>query len=385
MNVEKLYTVALSVVEDFTSTNILQTLNQVNSTLTSITSQPNNGTHLQQLSTFISQLKEKCEKSITNEYSPLWLQTLDELGIQPTGKTLFDTVDDIIQRNQLTVTVAQKEVAEIFNRLNSRKAALDQMLKAFSVLELDNEELEEGGCEVGIMIPRAYVKNDLYSLSNEFHELGDTLLVFEEVATGSRSRFKVNSIGSSDFGLYLAAAAPTALVISKVIEKLMNAYKTYWEVKQIKQELEEKRNVPAAQLEGLEAHIGDIVKESINSCIEDLLESAHTSLDDGRKNELRTELKLSMNKLANRMDRGFNLEIRVNKPQLEYDNEEESSEFTEEEIGIYDDIKTHCSNFAYIEKSKVPVIDLPETEDGLEGVKKKATKKATKKKASKKS
>lgn len=378
MNVEKLYTIAMSVVEDLTNNNVLQTLSKINSVLSSITSQSNNGTHLQELSNQLSQLRERCEKSGINDYSPLWLQTLDEIGLYPMGSELFQFVDEIIQRNQLTVPVAQKEIAEIYSKLNARKTALEQMVKSFSALELGNESLAEGDCEVGIMIPRGYVDNSLSGLSGEFDALGDALLVFEEVATGGRSEFKVNSIGSSDFGLYLAAAAPTALVISKVIEKLMNSYKTYWEVREIKQKLQEK-SVPVANLEGLETHINDIVKKSIEECVEELLEGAHESLDSGRKNELRTELRLSMNKLANRVDRGFNLEIRVNKPQVDYNEDgESSSEYSDEEVKVYDDIKAHSSNFTYIDTSEVPVIDLPEREEDLKKsktVKKKTTKK----------
>lgn len=112
-----------------------------------------------------------------------------------------------IQENQLTVPEALNGVNHIFSRLNSRKSALDQLINSLKALEIGDEQIEKGACEIGIMIPPLYVENDLYKLSDEFHDLVDTLLVFDEVATGSRSNFMVRSIASSDFGLFLVAAA----------------------------------------------------------------------------------------------------------------------------------------------------------------------------------
>lgn len=57
MNVERLFTVAKAVADDLNKTTIINILNSINSSLTTIMSQPNNGTHLQQLTTFLSQLK----------------------------------------------------------------------------------------------------------------------------------------------------------------------------------------------------------------------------------------------------------------------------------------------------------------------------------------
>lgn len=172
----------------------------------------------------------------------------------------------------------------------------------------------------------------------------------------------------------------------------MNAHKTYWETKKIKEDLKNQQNVSETTLTSLDNDIEGIVKAAINECAESLIEQAHDSLDSGRKNELRTSLKLSLNKLANRLDRGFNLEIRFNKPEVEFNEEDELvSEYSEEDVEIYDKIKNHCDNFNYIEACENPVLSLPESKEEIEKEEqenksnsRKKAKKTTRKKIAKK-
>jgi hypothetical protein len=385
MNVERLYTVAQELQQDLNQTGVLNIIGQISGSLQNITNQQNNGSHLQQLTNQLNQLKQKCSESALNEFPPLWEQVITELGFSPFGNELYEKINDSIQRNQLTVPEAKKEIDQINSKFTARKKALDQMLSSFSTLELGSEELEPGECEVGVLVPRKFVKNDLNSLSDEFGNLNNIFGVFDEIATGSRSGFEVNSISSSDFGLYIAAAAPVVLIISQSIDKLMNAYKNYWEVKKIKQELEEK-NVPSSNLGGLNDHIETIVKNSIDELVEDLIKKAHPNLDKGRKNELKLELRISLNKLANRLDRGFNIEVRMAPPEIEEgdldESEEESSAASYQTQELYEQIKAYSNNFTLIENDHDPIVFLTENiEDLKKGpTRKKATKKTTKKK-----
>ena len=194
MNVERLYTVAQVVADDLNSTDINNLLGQISATLQNITSQQNNGSHLQQLTDQLSQLKQKCKESVLNDFPPLWEQVLIELGFTPFGNELFKQVNETIQRNQLTVPEAKKEIDQINSQYTTRKKALDQMLNSFKTLGIGSEELGPGECEVGVLVPREFVENDLDNLSREFENLSDIFGVFDELATGSRSGFKVNSI-----------------------------------------------------------------------------------------------------------------------------------------------------------------------------------------------
>jgi len=380
MNVERLFTVAKAIADDLNKTTIISILNSIKSSLTTIVSQPNNGTYLKQLSTFLSQLKIKASESELNKFPPLWELTLKELGFYPFGDKLYEKVSLIIQENQLTVPVAQKEIAEIVTRFSTNKQALDQMITSFTTLEIGSEELAHGDCELGILVPRKFVDNDLIKLSEEFENISEIFSVFEEVVLGTRSGFKVKSISSSEFGLYIAVAAPVALVIVQAVDKLMSAYKQYWEIKKIKADLEEKNGVPPSKLDGLTEHIANIVKESIDSSISEIIGGATAKLDSGRKNELKTELKLSLHKLANRLDRGFNIEVRINPPDLEaLEDEEDSSLTSAAEVELFNKIKSYSENFSYIEQDQDPVIFLTEDLDELKNSDKKAQKKTTKK------
>lgn len=390
MNVERLYTVAKEISEDFNRTGALNLLTQISKSLNNIISQQNNGTHLQQITTQLGQLKEKLATSTMNDFPPLWVQAANALGFSPFGNELYEEVNELIQKNQLTVPEAKKGIDELSNRLNARKQALDQMITSFKTLELESEDIQPGECEVGVLVPRKFVDNDLKSLSDEFKNIGEIFGVFEEIATGGRSGFKVNSISSSDFGLYIAAAAPVVLIVSQAIDKLMSAYRKYWEVKKIKEELERNQQVPDSNLKGLSEHIDSIVKNNIEELIEELIAQAHESLDQGRKNELRIELNLSLNKLANRLDRGFNIEIRINPPEIDASSEngpgddEPGGGESADVVSLYQNIKSHSKNFSYIENDNEPIIFLTESIEEIRQSEGESTTKRAKKKTSKK-
>jgi hypothetical protein len=386
MNVERLFTVAMAIKEDMDSSGIINMLSQINSTLNTIIKQPNNGPQLEQLTVFLNKLKDSCSSSKYNDFPPLWRQATAEIGIDLLGLELFEYVNNVIQENQLTVPEAKTGIESVLNNLNSRLQSLNKMIESFEQLDISSEDLKEGECEIGILIPRQFVDNDLKNIAGEFEKLGETFAVFEEIANGTRSGFKVNSLSSTDFGLYLAAAPPLLLLLSQAIDKLMSAYKNYWEVKKIKQELEEKKNVPASSLEGLETHIKKIVHDSIEESIKEIILKAHPSIDGPRKNELKNELKVSLNKIANRLDRGFNIELRIAAPEdLEEDDQEdaESQEELSHEMQMYQQIKSNCKSFTYIENDGEPVVCLPESIEEIKGSvenpnkKKKTTKKKT--------
>ncbi len=54
--------------------------------------------------------------------------------------------------------------------------------------------MENDECEVGVIIPRKYVENNLKNFGQELVELEKTLIVFSELSTGSREALKIRTI-----------------------------------------------------------------------------------------------------------------------------------------------------------------------------------------------
>lgn len=68
-------------------------------------------------------------------------------------------------------------------------------------------------------------------------------------------------------------------------------------------------------MKGIEKHANGLMEEGIDKLVGELLADFHRVDDKNRENELTIELKYALKKIANRVDRGFNIEVRMGEPE----------------------------------------------------------------------
>lgn len=339
MNVERLFTIAQAIESDLTQTNFLQILNNLQTSLNSLVQSPNNPSYQQNLAVHLQQIREQGNKSKLNSFPTLWDQTLEELGFKNlVGRKVAENINSLIKENQLTPSVALQEIQKINKDLKSRYTALVGMVNSFKALDIEPDNLESGKCEIGFLIPRTYLKNDLKQLSKEFKELHEILSIFQEITTGSRESIKVNSIASSDFGIFLDNLPVTAACFATAVERIVALYKSYLEIKKLKLDLEEKE-VPDLVVAGLNEHINSMIEVNIEKIAKEIIEKNVQNKNKERKNELENELVFALNKLTNRIDRGLNIEVRI-APLVSEENEAETNqEFSDQILNATESLK----------------------------------------------
>lgn len=359
MNAERLHSIAIAIREDINNTESVTLLTNLVNALQNRINQPQQPQFQTQVSTILDQLTKKLESAKSNEFTPLWQQTIEELGFQELlGIELAEQLREIFEHNQITPNTALEQIKEIQNELNPKKAAIDKLVESFQALEIGSEQLAEGECELGVLVPREYVDNKLSSLAKEFKELQDIFSAFEEVVTGSRAGLTVNSISSSDFGIYVAMTPPIAACVAHAVERVVSLYKQMLEIKKLRGELD-KQQLPETILKDIETHVNQIMEAGIEKAAAEIVARTHKKLDSGRRNELELELKIAMNKIANRIDRGFNIEIRVG-PHAEEDDVEEP---TDDAPNPYVEIAQASEQMKFIKKDGKPILSLPESKD----------------------
>lgn len=358
MNTEKLYTVALAIQKDINDTGLIALINNMVNSLQNQISQPQQPQYQQQLSTFMQQLSQQLKAAKSNKFSPLWKQILEELGVEDIlGDQLDTNITEIFEHNKITLAHAHTQLKEIQSKLNSKKAAIDQLIASFVSLGIETEELLPGECEVGILIPRLYVDNKLPAFGRELEELQSIFAVYEEITTGSRAGFILKSISSSEFGVFLQTSSEIAACVAVATERILALYKTHLEIKKLHNELK-KQSVPQANLDGIAEHLNSLISSGIKVAAKEIVnERSVKSLDAGRRNELETELNFSMNKIANRIDRGFNFEVRAEPATLK-----EPGEATQAQV-YYEEIVSRAENLGFIKTDGPPVLSLPESKD----------------------
>jgi hypothetical protein len=322
VNAERLHAVAKAVKDEMDRQETASLVQQVTQNLQQSMNEPNDPSHAQRVGDARTALNERLANSPSNSFSPAWREALDELGIADlVGEPLRSRIEQIFDRNEITPSVAVQEMGPISERVQTLSTALAEIDSSFGYLGIGAEQLEPGEFEIGFLIPRRAVHNDLKELGVEFSELSRILGPFLEITTGSRGDVRVRSISSSAFGAFLESAPATALVVAGVLERLISAYGKVLEIRLAHQQLKEAK-AKEKLLEDVAAEAETPMAAEIDSIASDLLADA-SDVEEGRRNELVKELTMSINALANRIDRGYTVEVRA--PELPPPPEEDGN------------------------------------------------------------
>ena len=325
MNAERLHAICIEVKESIESVSLVNKLKQVVGALQNVVNNPQDSNQQQALTNNLNNLYEALQDFPTEQFSPAWCQSLDELGgAEILGNILEQKVRSILERNQITPATAHQELQEIFKELQQFKGAVDGVITAFDQLEIGAEKLEPGECEVGILIPRGAVHNNIYEFGRELQDLNFVFGTFSELATGERETFEIKTISSSDLMVFLAAVPPVAACLAHAAEKIINLYKTLLEIKKLKSELK-KQGLKEDEMKGINDHANSVMSKGVEELTTEVVEEYYQGNDDKRKNELTNAVRISLNKLANRIDQGFNIEVRA-EPAEEPEGEEVETE-----------------------------------------------------------
>jgi hypothetical protein len=327
MNVDRLHAIALAVKNDLAANKIIQSFQRLTSALQDVVNQPSHPQYQSQFSEAWQRLSSSLEKSSVNSFNPVWRQVLEEIGVWDLlGIRLEARVEEIFSRNQITQAVALQELQNLQASLENISASLDSLLGAFRQFHISHEELASGECEIGVLIPRSFVRNRLDEFGDELEELDRILGVFAELVEGNRPGFQVRAIASSDLSVFLAAAPGTCACIAFAIEKIISNYKSLLEIRKIQGDLKA-TGVPDTALAPLREHASGVMETAISALVKELFADFSRAGDKHRNNELATELRISLKKIATRVDRGFNFEVRIGElPAGEDENVEQGDE-----------------------------------------------------------
>lgn len=358
MNAERLHIIAKRIQQDFNKTELIDKSQQTVDSLQSYVNNQQNANIEQQFSDNLSNLYEALNESEINEFSPAWMQIVTEIGgNELLGEELTKRIEGIFSRNQITPSMALEEYENIHEELNKFKDSIDNIVSSFSSLNIGEEDLDPGECELGILVPRVFVNNNLEEFSEELDELDFVVKNFEEISTGKREDLSIKTISSSDLMVFLDIVPKVGVCLAIAIERIITLYKKILEIRKLHSELED-QGIPEKNLEGVKKYSNSSMSSGINELADDIMDRFYEGNSNDRKNELKNELKITLNKIANRVDKGFNFEIRVEKEESDENDAEESSQ--DENFNI---IQGASKELRFLNLSGSPILSLPEQTD----------------------
>jgi len=356
MNVERLHAIARAVKDDLTKTNVETNLQQMINALSQLVNNPQQPQFQQQVAGQREALSKGLRVAPSNDFSPTWRQVLEAIGAASLlGQSILDRIEAVFALNAMTPAVAMQRLQEIMGQLTTMRTAVDQLLSALNVLKIGSEVLEAGECEIGVLIPRAYVHNELPRFISELNEVNEVLGVFDEIVTGSRAPLQINTLSSSDLTIFLAQSSAVGAAVAAAVKFLLDSYKNLLEIRKLHVEMA-KQGVPEANLKGIEQHAEGVMDNAIGEIVDKVMKDfCRRDTDQARQNELKIELRLTLDKIANRIDREFNLEVRAG-PAKPQDGQEETKQQERDIATISDAART----LQFMKLEGKPLLSLPE-------------------------
>lgn len=361
MNTTKLHIVAKALKKEMARVGSVSLVSQAVQSLQNLVNQPQQPNHQQELTSHLTNLYQKLEGSPVDGFSPAWRDAMDELRVSDEfGEKLESRVRGIFERNQITPQTALEELKKLHEDLSGTETQLSALVSGFEYFGVGEDDLETDECEIGLVIPRTYVKDNLKTFGSELIELEKSLLVFSELATGKREPLQIRQISSSELSVFLDYIPEIGACIAIAVERIVALYKQLLEIKKLKKDLVA-QEVPEDKLTGIEEHAASIVGPKLDELANELMDKYGDHLDPARKNEVSIEVRHSLNKIANRIDRGFNIELRVS--EQDRDEEEEATEEAQARSAARQQILDSASSIEYLEQVGEPVLFLPENDD----------------------
>lgn len=336
-------------------------IQQATQSLQNQINQPQQPSHQQQLSNHLTKLYNSLDASPVDGFSPAWRDALEELGVADQfGSRLQESVRDIFEKNQITPQTALQELQEIQKDLSNTESNLSGLVNGLEYFDVGEDVLTRNKCEVGVIVPRAYVDDNLRKFGSELIELEKLLLVFSELATGHREPTSIRQISSSELSVFLDYIPEIGACIAIAVERIVALYKQLLEIKKLKQDLIT-QHVPEEKLSGIDEYASSIVSPKLDELANELMEKYGDHLDPARKNEVSIEVRHSLSKLANRIDRGFSIELRVAPPDKNKNNNEVQNENEGRSAAIQQIMKS-AANIQHLGQNGEPVLFLPEND-----------------------
>lgn len=360
MNADRLNALLHVLREDFYRTNLPQQIERLSAALQQVVQQPQQPNHQVAVSNALKEVLRALEESEVDDLSPAWKEMLSEVGYASSlGEAARERLNESFKRAEVTPTLVKEEVDVLKGEIAQLNDAVIKGISAFEGLSVGAEELAPGKCELGFMIPRDAIEYRLDSFANECKEFDFIFGTFSEIVSGQRDHYRISTISSSDLSVFLDSAPAVAALVATAAERIVAFYKQLLEVRKLRSEML-KQDVPKEAFKAIDEHSNSRMGIAIAEIATEIMGVHGAKHESGRKNELENSLRISLQKLANRIDRGYHIEVRVGllpEPETEDDA-------TDEDLKANTDaIQKASKQLEFIRLEGEPILSLPEVEE----------------------
>jgi hypothetical protein len=362
LNAEQLHTTCLELRKEIDSLGLLTELQQLATALQNSVNQPNQPQHQEQIGTSKNNLMSSLQRIESSERPVTKQHIIEEIGGSDLlGGPLKSRIEESFSQLDVTPALVQKDIAEMHSELESFREGIDQLIAGFERLDIETDELNGYVAELAILIPRRENADDLEFFSKDLKNLNRELQHFNELVTGSSEPFRIRSLSSSDYSVFLQFLPETAQAVVSTIALLLFGYEKLLDIRKKRADLV-KEEAPEALIGEMDRWAESLMSEKIDQITDDLMEQFQdVDRADLRGNELKGHVRLSVKKLAGRIDVGYHFSARIGQVEEPSEEDAEDEELVaeyERKSDLIENIKTNASNIEYQSMDGEPVLPI---------------------------
>lgn len=370
MNAEQLHATCLELLNEVDSHNLVSEIKQLAAELKQSIAQPNQPQHQVQIGSIRDRLFSSLESIASTERPVTKQQIIDEIGGSDLlGRALKERIEKSFIQLDVTPALVQNDINQIYTELVQFHAGLKQLIAGFKQLGIEADNLEGYIAELAVLIPRRENADNLEYVSKDLQKLNRELQHFNELVTGSAEPFRIRSLSSSDYTVFLQFLPETAQTVVSTIALLLFGYDKLLDIRKKRAELAE-QEAPEPLIEEMDKWAESLMSKKIDQITDDLMEQfKDVERADSRSNELQGHVRMSIKKIAGRIDVGYHFSARigaVEEPSEEdADNDELVAEYARRSE-VIKNIKTKASTLEYQIMDGHPVLPLswqPDSEE----------------------
>lgn len=310
MNVKQLEEFIALILENERGAKVQAKLAALESALKELVSNPQGSEEQVAAKQAYDQFADSVE-GLSNLYDFSNRDRLEEIGAAPFfTSALVAPVAQAFVASGMTPAVIHELVAKIGTDRAAYLAQMNEVQAGFGYFrhDSDNESDPEYG-EIGFKIPRTLFKNNLEGLIVELRAIRQIIRAFAELSTRSVPPIEVRQISTSDPLFFFGVVPDTLIALAAAVTWALKSWK---DLEQIRKLRAETSAIPAFSRAEVEKIFGDKIRETIEKAVE---EKARELIPDdgkaGRKPELQTALRMALESLLARIERGMTIEVKA--------------------------------------------------------------------------
>ncbi len=250
-------------------------------------------------------------KNLSNLYDYSDSDRLEEVGATPFfTAALVTPVAEAFVTSGMTPAVIHELVAKLRKERTDYLTQMNEVQAGFGYFKHDHDDdgTPEYG-EIGFKVPRALFKNNLEGLIIELRAIRQIIRAFAELSTRSVPPIEVRQISTTDPLFFFGVVPDTLIAIAAAVSWALKSWK---DLEQIRKLRAETAAIPAFSRAEVEKIFGDKIRETVEKAVSDKVRELVP--DDGRagrRSEMQTAIRMALESLLARIERGMTIEIKA--------------------------------------------------------------------------